>query len=144
MEEKGFPAIYVRHDSTGQESILIQGKPGFDFMDEVKPTEGEQVITKHVNSAFTGTELEDMLRNIDADAVYICELTTDHCVSTTARMSGNLGFNALVVEDGCATYPKSGPGGKIIDAETLHIANLAPLNGEFARVMESGDIAFLP
>ena len=118
MEEKGFPIIHVKHDSTEQESFLKRGKPGFDFIDEVRPTERERVVTKHVNSAFTGTEHEDVLRNIDADAVYICGLTTDHCVSTTARMSGNLGFNTLVVEVGCATYSEPGPGGKIIDAET--------------------------
>ncbi len=133
----GWAVIHVRHDSLKPDSPLKEGKPGFAFQDEVEPEEGETVITKHVNSAFIGTDLEGMLRKKGADAVVICGLVTDHCVSTTARMSGNLGFKTFVAEDACATYSKKGIDGKEIDAETLHLVNLASINGEFAKVLQT-------
>lgn len=52
------------------------------------------MITKSVNSAFIGTDLEEMIRRHfgkQGGKVYLAGLTTDHCVSTTTRMAGNLG-----------------------------------------------------
>ncbi|AKA48577.1 hypothetical protein IX51_05090 [uncultured archaeon] len=137
---EGWKVIHVRHDSRKPQSIIKEGKPGFAFKDEVKPIEGEAVITKHVNSAFIGTNLEEMLRNEGPSTVVICGLVTDHCVSTTARMSGNLGFNTVVPGDGCATYPKKTPQGREIDALTVHEVNLASINGEFANVVPVSDL----
>lgn len=135
----GRRVIHVRHDSMKQESPLKEGKPGFAFQDEVEPEKGEKVITKNVNSAFIGTDLEAVLRREGADSVVICGLVTDHCVSTTARMSGNLGFRTFIPEDACATYAKKGLDGSEINAETLHMANLASINGEFAEVLPTAD-----
>lgn len=137
---KGWKIIHVRHDSRNPESALREGKPGFEFQEEALPLPGETVITKHVNSAFIGTNLENMLRKEDAGVVVICGLVTDHCVSTTARMSGNLGFNTVVVEDACAAYSKKDTKGKEIDALTIHRVNLASINGEFAKVLRTSDI----
>lgn len=140
FRNRGWRVIHVRHDSLKPDSPLSEGKPGFEFQEEARPVDGEIVITKHVNSAFIGTDLEEILRKEKPDAVVYCGLVTDHCVSTTARMSGNLGFKTIVVEDACATYPKRGLDGKEIDAITLHNANLASINGEFAEVVRTSDL----
>ncbi|EQB68024.1 MAG: hypothetical protein AMDU5_GPLC00018G0001 [Thermoplasmatales archaeon Gpl] len=134
--------IHVRHDSMKPESLLKKGKPTFAFKDEVKPLEGEIVITKHVNSAFIGTNLEEILRKMGDSNVYYMGITTDHCVSTTARMSGNLGFKSYVIEDACATFEKRDQHGKMIPADTIHNVNLASIHGEFAEVIRSADLVF--
>jgi nicotinamidase-related amidase len=59
----------------------------------VRPGENEPVFQKHVNSAFIGTSLEDSLRKLGIQTVVIVLLTTPHCISTSARMAGNLGFD---------------------------------------------------
>ncbi len=134
--------IHVRHDSRNPESLLKDGKPTFAFKDEVKPLEGEIVITKHVNSAFIGTNLEEILRKMGDPNIYYMGITTDHCVSTTARMSGNLGFNSYVIEDACAAFEKIDQHGRMIPADTIHNVNLASIHGEFAQVIRSEDLVF--
>ncbi|WP_183186860.1 cysteine hydrolase family protein [Anoxybacteroides rupiense] len=49
------------------------------------------IIQKNGNSAFIGTKPEQYLKDHDINHVVITGLTTPHCVSTTARMSNNLG-----------------------------------------------------
>ncbi|MCL6089428.1 MAG: cysteine hydrolase [Candidatus Thermoplasmatota archaeon] len=134
--------IHVRHDSRKPESLLKEGKPTFAFKDEVKPVEGETIITKHVNSALIGTNLEEILRKMGDPNVYYMGITTDHCVSTTARMSGNLGFKSYVIEDACAAFETRDQHGETIPAETIHNVNLASIDGEFAQVIRSEDLVF--
>jgi nicotinamidase-related amidase len=135
--EREAPIIHVRHESPPDEGVFIPGTPGVDFKAEATPLPGEQVITKHVNSAFIGTDLEEQLRSAGVEAVALVGLTTDHCVSTTARMAGNLGFETWVLEDAVATFARTAPDGEVIPAETMHRTALASLNGEFADVIDT-------
>jgi nicotinamidase-related amidase len=135
--------IHIKHNSENPESPLCPGQPGNDFKPEAMPLEGETVINKTVNSAFIGTDLESRLRAAGSDRLIIFGLTTQHCVSTTVRMAGNLGFETCLVADATAAFPMMDADGKIIDAETVHRVHLASLNGEFARVISTDEAVSL-
>jgi nicotinamidase-related amidase len=132
--ERGAPVIHVRHEST-EGGQLIPGTPAFEYKAEARPVEGEPEITKNVNSAFIGTDLEARLRRDGAEVVAVAGLTTNHCCSTTARMAANLGFETWLLDDALATHPCETPDGDVIPAETMHRTELAALNGEFGEVM---------
>jgi len=136
----GRPVIHVRHDSTSPLSPLRPGQPGNDLKDEVKPWSGEPVLSKGVNSAFIGTDLEERLRRSGSDAVVLVGLTTNHCVSTTARMAANLGFGVRVVSDATATFDMRSPFGTLVPAEVMHEVGLTELHREFATVVETADV----
>lgn len=104
------------------------------------PSKGELVIQKSVNSAFIGTDLESHLRSQRITGLVIVGLTTDHCVSTTARMAGNLGFTTFVVSDATATFDRSGPNGKKHKAADVHEVSLASLHQEFATVVDTQNL----
>jgi nicotinamidase-related amidase len=140
-----WPVIHVQHMSQRPTSPLRPNLPGNAFKPEATPLEGEPVFQKTVNSAFIGTPLEDHLRREGIRSLVIVGLTTDHCVSTTVRMAGNLGFDVVVVEDATATFERTGPDGVRYSADEMHRIALASLHDEFARVQSARDVlASLP
>lgn len=133
--EADAPRFHVRHRSADPAGRFRDG--GFEFKPEARPVEGEPVITKSVNSALIGTDLEEQLRATAVGTVVIAGITTDHCCSTTARMAANLGFGVWMVDDATATFERSGPDGQRYDAETMHRTALASLHQEFAEIVTS-------
>ncbi len=131
--------IHIRHESRDPSSPL-RCAPGIAFKPEARPAGGETIFTKHVNSAFIGTGLEQHLRSHDVTQLVIAGLTTDHCVSTTARMAGNLGFEVILVSDATATFNRRGTDGLEIPADDIHRIHLASLNDEFCRVLTTADV----
>ena len=134
------PVIHVQHLSLAPRSQLRADRPGHAIKPEALPVQGEPVFQKHVNSAFIGTELESYLRANGIESLVVVGLTTDHCVSTTVRMAGNLGFDVTVVEDATATFERRGPDGTHYSAEHIHGVELASLHGEFATVRSTREI----
>ena len=138
--ETGRPIIHVRHISNAPGSLFAREAPSSRIKDVAAPKDAEPLIEKHQNSAFIGTDLEQRLRSEGIRHVVIVGLTTDHCVSTTARMAGNFGFVTFVVDDATATFERTGPTGMHLDAQTMHDVNLASLNEEFASVVTTEQV----
>lgn len=133
--ENNLPIFHIKHCSSNPTSLLNETNAGNEFLDIVKPIGSEPVIKKNVNSAFIGTDLKERLDNAAISKLVIVGLTTDHCVSTTIRMAGNLGFETFLVSDATATFNKKGLDGQNYSAELIHETALASLNDEFARVV---------
>ncbi|UFU00657.1 cysteine hydrolase [Radiobacillus kanasensis] len=127
--------IHIRHISEKTESLFHQSKESSHTKGIVKPIEDEVIFEKKVNSSFIGTNLESYLHENEVKSVVIVGLTTPHCVSTTARMSGNLGFDTYLVSDATAAFAIQDQDGVYYDAETIHQTSLATLHREFATVL---------
>ncbi len=136
----GTTVIHVHHDSPHVEGRLRRGTSGNDPMPETQPSDKEKLYRKSVNSAFIGTSLEFDLRQSGIDTLVIVGLTTNHCISTTARMSGNLGFDTYVVSDATATFDRRGLDGRMRLAEDVHLAALSDLNEEFATIVDTAEV----
>ena len=134
FRQAGLPVFHIRHASAEANSVFRPERPGYASMDETREIAGETVIVKNVNSAFIGTDLEKRLRAAGIETLMLAGATTNHCVETTTRMAGNLGFDARLVSDACFAFDRIGHSGRQERAEDIHAMTLSNLDGEFATI----------
>ena len=140
FREIGHPVIHVQHLSTNPSSPLRPGQSGANPMAETSPLGNERIFQKQVNSAFIGTDIENYLRHEGIQSLIMLGFTSDHCVSTSARMAANLGFDVTIVSDATVTFGRVGSNGDMLPAELVHEVSLASLRGEFATVIATEDL----
>ena len=140
FREHGAPIFHIRHQGTRPASSFLPDGSGYPVKDEAREQDGEPVIVKRVNSAFIGTDLESRLRDAGITTLVICGATTNHCVETSTRMAGNLGFDTRLVRDATWTFDRIGPDGDAHSAEAIHAMTLSNLNGEFARIVTASEV----
>jgi len=116
--KKGFDVMHIKlgaQTSNPRHTAKINRKAGFivpmdsergKFFEKVTPTKGELVFPKTNGGAFTGTNLDFVLRNMDIESIIIVGFLTDQCVLATAIHGADLGYNVLLVEDACTGTTK--------------------------------------
>jgi nicotinamidase-related amidase len=129
------PVVSARHDSVEVGSTLRRGQQGNQFRPGFEPLADEYVVSKSVNSAFIGTDLDLHLRRMGAKTIVTFGIATDMCVSTTIRTGANMGWSFIMVEDACDCFDLPGADGHIIPAKTMHDAHVATLGFEFCKVV---------
>lgn len=138
--KQSLPVIHIKHCSTEEASSLREDNAGNEFKAECKPLENEIIFKKSVNSAFIGTSLEQHLKENNFHKLTIVGLTTDHCISTTTRMAGNLGFDVTLISDATATFDRAGPNNTHYSADEIHNIHLASLDREFCEVVTTQEL----
>jgi len=111
--KKGYDVMHIRlgaQTSNPRHTAKINRKAEFivpmdaargKFFEEVKPIKGELVFPKTNGGAFTGTNLDFVLRNMDIESIIVMGFLTDQCVLATTIHGGDLGYDVLLVEDAC-------------------------------------------
>jgi nicotinamidase-related amidase len=137
FRSRNWPVIHVQHLSAEPNSPLRPERPGVRFMEFAAPLNGESVFQKSVNSAFIGTSLDAHLRSEGIGSIVMVGFTTDHCVSTSARMAANLGYKVKLIADAIVAFERRSIDGQHLPAELVHQVSLASLQGEFATVLQA-------
>ncbi|GAB5519207.1 MAG: cysteine hydrolase family protein [Rhodothermales bacterium] len=137
---RGSLIAHVQHASTSPDSLLRPDQPGHALKPEVQPLSSEPVFVKNVNSAFIGTDLEAYLHEHRIRAVVVMGMTTDHCVSSTARTASDLGFKTYVVADATAAFERIDHTGRHFTAEMIQAVSLLNLHDEVAQIMTTDEI----
>ena len=100
---RGKPGLRIG-DAGPMGRILIEGEPGNDFVESLRPISGEVVISKPGKGAFYATGLEETLRKLGVRHLLMTGVTTEVCVQTTMREANDRGFECLLVEDATESY----------------------------------------
>jgi nicotinamidase-related amidase len=101
--ERGNPSLHIG-DEGPMGRLLVRGSYGHDIVDELKPIEGEPIIDKPGKGAFYATDLDAVLKNRGIRRLVVCGVTTEVCVNTSMREANDRGYDAVVLEDCCASY----------------------------------------
>ncbi len=78
--------------------------PTSRILTPLAPLDDEIVIAKTVSGGFAGTGLDMTLRSLGIETLIMTGVATNQCVENTVRAASNLGYDVILIEDGCATY----------------------------------------
>ncbi|KYP81277.1 cysteine hydrolase family protein [Ferroacidibacillus organovorans] len=99
--QRKVPILFIQHDS--DEGNLKIGTPGWGLHPCLIRTQDETVIHKRASDAFYATELEDILRAMGIQRLFVCGFKTEMCVDTTSRRATTLGFDVTLITDAHST-----------------------------------------
>ena len=71
------------------------------------PRAGDAVVTKHRFGAFTGTDLDVILRSQGIKTVVMTGIATNICVESTAREAFMRDYFVVLADDACAAYSRA-------------------------------------
>ncbi len=100
----GYPELSPRNSA----HALITKSGGYldtqggDVIDGVRPKPGDLLVVKHRVCAFTGTDLEQILRARQLETLILLGVATSGVVLSTVRCAADLDYRMVVVADGCA------------------------------------------
>jgi len=79
-----------------------EGHPATQVHAALEPRDGEPVIVKRRVSAFTGSDLDVLLRAAGADSLVLAGIATSGVVLSTLRQAADLDYRLTVLADACA------------------------------------------
>lgn len=119
-----------RDRSSAHRRLGLHAAPGSkeaEFLEEVAPVGDEIVFNKTASGVFSVTNIAYVLRNLGVQALYVCGVYTNECVSTTVRHASDLGYHTTLVQDACTTVTPD------LQASTIRV-----LRDRYARIMRTG------
>jgi nicotinamidase-related amidase len=117
--EAGLPVIHVRTAgrlpdgrdlsrktraqgiAAGRESAEAQ------LMPAVAPLPDEIVLDKPGSGAFTGTGLDELLRNLEVEHVILGGISYDGAVESSIRSATDRGYGLMLAPDACASFDEA-------------------------------------
>lgn len=86
----------------GSGDAMTQDHPDTQVHAALEPRPDEPVILKRRVSAFSGSDLDVLLRGADADTLVLAGIATSGVVLSTLRQAADLDYRLVVLEDACA------------------------------------------
>jgi nicotinamidase-related amidase len=78
------------------------GSPGTEVHASLAPEAGDLIVTKRRVSAFSGSDLEMLLRAQGLECLVLAGISTSGVVLSTLRQAADLDYRLVVLKDACA------------------------------------------
>jgi nicotinamidase-related amidase len=123
----------IRLDLFRKHPFAVEGTRGAQVVDELMPAPGEYIIPKIRMSAFIGTELDLMLRNLAITELVVTGIQTPNCIRTTVFDAIAYNYPVILVDD--AVGAKN---------EAVHRANMQDMANIGVRIMTTREFLSTP
>ncbi|MER0243451.1 isochorismatase family cysteine hydrolase [Streptomyces sp. HSW2009] len=100
----GFPEVGTRNKALtaiARAGAYVAGAPGTEIHPQVAPLPGDVVITKRRASAFSGSDLDVVLRARGITSLVLTGIATSAVVLSTLCQANDLDFDLTVLADAC-------------------------------------------
>jgi ureidoacrylate peracid hydrolase len=130
-EDTEWPALerLARHYYAADYVPVFEEGWGAEFYEGFEPQPGDMRVDKTRYGAFTGTNLDLILRAKGIENIIMGGGITNVCLESSAREGFMLGYNVVIVEDACASATRE-----------MHEAALVTLRRWFGRVEKADDV----
>jgi nicotinamidase-related amidase len=109
--------------------FAVEGSHGGSIIDELSPQSGEYIIPKIRMSAFLGTELDLMLRNLGIEELVVTGIQTPNCIRTTVFDAIAYNYPVILIEDAVGAQN-----------DEIHHANVRDMANIGVRVMNTREL----
>ena len=123
----------IRQDIFRKHPFAVEGTRGAQVVDELMPAPGEYIIPKIRMSAFIGTELDLMLRNLGICELVVTGIQTPNCIRTTVFDAIAYNYPVILIDD--AVGAKN---------EAVHRANIQDMANIGVRIMTTRELLSTP
>ena len=131
--------IAIQHtDPNRGSSAFVRGSLEWELHEEVRKAGFDYLIEKNMPGSFTGTKLEEVLRENEIKKVAVCGYMTQMCCDTTARQASHLGFKVNFLSDSTGTLSIKNNAGEV-EAEELHKSILVTQAMGFSEVVTTDE-----
>ena len=135
FRQKQLPIFYIQHIKQDKNAdFFAKDSDGAKLHGQLLPMqENECLITKSFPNSFWKTDLQQKLQQQNVEQLVIVGMMTHMCIDSTVRHAAELGYQPIVIANGCATSDLV-LFDHVVSAKDVQTAFLASLTN-FAKVM---------
>lgn len=104
FRDKGLPVIWVYNED--EDDGAVPGKEPYEFIDSLKPAEGDIRINKTYGNSFNKTEADQVLKDAGVDTIVITGFCAEYCVLSTYRGAKDLDYFPVILKNAIASVAK--------------------------------------
>ncbi len=97
--ESGIDVEKFRLELFAEKKFFVEGTQGAEVVDELKPIDGELLLSKQRFSSFFHTNLKNMLDRLCIDTLVFTGIQTPNCIRGTVTDALAYDYNVVLVED---------------------------------------------
>jgi nicotinamidase-related amidase len=121
---------YLQSTGTNRKGGITAGTDGAKLHESLEVEPSDILLTKPRYGAFTGTDLDLILRSKGIEAVIVGGIATNVCCDTTAREANQRDYKVFFLSDGTGNHGMQG-----LSAEEIKAATLASIRLAFGQVL---------
>ena len=91
FDDQNLPIIYIYHRNNTSDK--------HQYIDEIEVPENATKVLKNYGNAFKKTELNDILKKLYCNTLYLCGLSATACVKATYQGANDLDYNTFLIKD---------------------------------------------